>query len=520
MEVTSDKMGTPAPGSEPMRVYGLVLSCLGGFYYFIAWSDRLLSFGGDSAGYLLMARHYLQRDPGGVARHFTDHSQYPPLFPLLLGLAGGGSDLLAAHLLTATFFILALAVFVLWQRDLGTRGRYALLVATVFALSPGTYFEAVYIHSEGLFLVLTLVILVVYRRSEQDKGCLVWLLPVLVACLSLTRAVGVAMIVAYAACTLRELNGRRLARVALAGAPFVLWTISHSYESDYLHTFFSRLEAGDLSAAAGGMFTNVVAAATQWHLYFFRSHPHLPVFNQVEVLLSLSTGLAALCGLFVRLFRWKLDALFALFYLAIILVWPFPAEMSRFLLPVVPIALAYVVWFSSWIVARVAVRPDHQLAGLAAAAVCIIVVAPGLARNAARYLVPLPKEVARYKRSPRWYVSDPGEAFANIESDAVFYRTTRNIGDFIDENECVYSIKPSVVTYLSGRLSRRPELRNGGLTEKCHYVLLLAYSSPSFPSMYPLAVLRANGHVLNAVMVNRVGGKDSDRIVSILATWK
>lgn len=183
-----------------------------------------------------------------------------------------------------------------------------------------------------------------------------WLLPILVACLSLTRAVGVAMIAAYAACTLRDLNRRTLARVALAGAPFVPWTVSHSYRFDYLHTFFARLEAGDVSTAAEGVYTNVVAAAAQWHLYFFRSHPNLPLLDEVEVLLSVSTGLSALCGLFVRLFRRKLDALFGICYLAIILVWPFPAEMSRFLLPVVPIALAYVVWFPSWIVAKAAVK--------------------------------------------------------------------------------------------------------------------------------------------------------------------
>lgn len=54
----------------------------------------------------------------------------------------------------------------------------------------------------------------------------------------------------------------------------------------------------------------------------------------------------------------------------------------------------------------------------------------------------------------------------------------------------------------------------------CRYVFLVAYSSPSYPPMYPPAVLRANGQALNALMVNRVGGEDSERIVSILATWK
>lgn len=396
-----------------------------------------------------------------------------------------------------------------------------MLVAAVFALSPGTYFEAVYIHSEGLFLLLVLLILVLHQRAAfRDEGGLTWFVPLLVACLSLTRAAGVAMIAAYAITTLRKPSRRAMMRALLAGLPFVVWTLLHAYGSDYVHTFASMTDGVSTGNALQSIDTNLAAAAVQWHLYFFRSNPDLPVLHQVALLISVVGGLIALGGFALRLVRLQLDALFVLCYLVIILVWPFPAEMSRFLLPIVPIALVYCIWFYRWIAGKLSRNLDDRAAGLVAAVLCLIVVGPSLAQNVARYLVPVPSALAEYKRSPRWYVNNPAEALANIASDEVFFRTTAGMGRLVDDTECIYSIKPPVVSFLSGRLSIRPEIRNGGVTGTCGYALLLAYGSPSFPPMYPLAVFRANGRALTAVAVNKVGGEASDRIVSILATWK
>jgi len=51
--------------------------------------------------------------------------------------------------------------------------------------------------------------------------------------------------------------------------------------------------------------------------------------------------LFALSGLFIRLIKNKYDAWYVLFYLIILLVWPYPGQMVRLLFPIMPLLLIY-----------------------------------------------------------------------------------------------------------------------------------------------------------------------------------
>jgi len=83
----------------------LALTFIATAYYLWTWSDVLAHFGGDNAYYLLTANYlspYSSANP--VASYYSGISQYPPLYPLLLALSGGGESLLMAHIVTTTFF--------------------------------------------------------------------------------------------------------------------------------------------------------------------------------------------------------------------------------------------------------------------------------------------------------------------------------------------------------------------------------------------------------------------------------
>ena len=62
--------------------------------------------------------------------------------------------------------------------------------------------------------------------------------------------------------------------------------------------------------------------------------------------------LLAAAGLVQRLRRRRLDAFYVIFYLLIVLFWPFPAHVPRFIYVVLPILLLYAVLASQTLVER------------------------------------------------------------------------------------------------------------------------------------------------------------------------
>ncbi|MBK6659207.1 MAG: hypothetical protein IPG43_14110 [Proteobacteria bacterium] len=113
-----------------MRVSRLLLGALSAllmlFTLWWAGSGTLLAdFGGDNAVYFLTANHY---SPYGVAHaaaaQFAAQSVYPPLYPWLLAMTGGGTSLAAAHLVTSLVIMLAgAAVYALARAATLTRGE-------------------------------------------------------------------------------------------------------------------------------------------------------------------------------------------------------------------------------------------------------------------------------------------------------------------------------------------------------------------------------------------------------------
>ena len=121
------------------------------FYLYWGYSPVLGDFGGDNAIYWLTANYW---SPYGEALlpagHFATTSQYPPFYPLLLALAGGGTSVLAAHVITVLVVCAALLGLLRLYRMLGLSPYLSLtLVVTVAALRT-TLLESLQLHSEHL----------------------------------------------------------------------------------------------------------------------------------------------------------------------------------------------------------------------------------------------------------------------------------------------------------------------------------------------------------------------------------
>src|SRR5258705_2239689 len=78
---------------------------------FFTWQSQLATFGDDSASYLTLANYFSPSGSAIVSQWAGYHSNFPPLFPLLLALTGGAQDLHMAYALVAASAALCTAVF-------------------------------------------------------------------------------------------------------------------------------------------------------------------------------------------------------------------------------------------------------------------------------------------------------------------------------------------------------------------------------------------------------------------------
>lgn len=471
---------------------GFVL--LSGAYYFWGWSRVLGDFGGDNAFYLLIAQYFSPWSaPSDVAVYFFTHSLYPPLYPLALAFFGGGESLLAAHVITITFLLLAFVALYLWLRNLEVDRAGAALLTLLFALLPGTYMLALSVLSENLFLFLALMCIASVSRFEADRrfGWL-WLAAFSLACATLTRSAGIALLAAFMLYLMVHRPARSWPVVgAMAALPMILWNLfSHKEGPGYLGSLIGKYGPDPFVAVFSHLKTQAVLIAHGWVSNFTAS--------RVGFLVMAFAGILALIGMAHRIRQRRLDGYYAAAYLFLILAWPYPSEAQRFVLVIIPVLLV-----QAWLLLER--LPMLNLGGHALKPAYILVMAialvaiPGLLLTGKRFVQELPHELSEFRRTPGWYAIDPVEAHMNISYDKLLIGHLGNIRDVVPAGECVYGIKPSIVAYYTARISvapPRPQLDdvsfNAALGDQaCRYFYLMGFASPSYPiAYYPLDRLR------------------------------
>ena len=498
----------------------LIFFVLAALYFIWTASNDLADFGGDNAYYLLIARYFSPYSPPSqVAEFFFKNSFYPPVFPLFLALAGGGENILIAHLVTTSCLIGAFLVLYWWLSSMEMAPGHATVITLLFALLPGTYMQALSVHSENLYLLLSLGALLAASSSEDSKRvCWLYCSAICVALASLTRSAGLSLVVAFLVylAIKRPKAGWWLA--VLATAPSVLWKLlSAQQEVSYFAAFaekfaglgfieaFKRYAAGQLEALWYG-----------WYSNFTDSHVGMIVMTIIAII--------CLVGMILRLLQVRLDGLYAGAYLTIVILWPFPAEVQRLLFVIVPVLLVQGLLLLNRVphvtLNQRRIHPSY-LVLLAAALVTI----PQLLLTTKRFLQPLPDELANFRHNASWYALDPADARANVIFDKLLIEHIKSLPHLVPENDCIYSIKPSLIGYYAGRISMIPPRPNFNAASfnvylkqtGCRYFYLMGFLSPSYPiAYYPLARL---GDALAVVSVSP-GSPDPGRPVGILATLK
>jgi hypothetical protein len=475
---------------------------LAAVYYVWTWSHELGEFGGDSAIYLLTARHFSPwSDHSDVAAYFAGTSQYPPLFPFILAISGGGESTLVAHLVTTTFLLFAVIAFYYWMLALGFPVLHAGMTAVLFMLLPGVYMEALSVHSENTYLMASLAGLMAATRAEKSAHSMwYWLGALSIAAASLTRGVGITLVVAFIVYLVLWRPARAWLYAFVSALPMLLWNLLHDRQGpSYIDSFvekYSGISPDDLFSHLG---VELNALWSGWVGNFSISPVALPVMGVI--------GAICLVGMLYRLWLRKLDGLYAAAYLLLILIWPFPAEAQRFVYVIIPVLIAQGLLFAGTLFrGRLNIRYlDAQTTML----LCIFVVAlPALMLTANRFMRLPPAELADLRHNPSWYALDPRDAMSNIAFDKLLVDHLRQIEGMVPEGSCVYSIKPSVIGFYANRVSMIPPRQYFDQSAfdaylkrtNCRYFYLMGFASPSFSeAYYPLSRLYQSLAVMSIV---------------------
>jgi hypothetical protein len=429
-------------GAFPGRWWLFVAALIpvGLFMSWIGVQDRLAGLGIDDAFYLLLADQYYGRLSGEPALAAVLQTRtYPPLYPLLLGAVGGGSEaLLPAFALNAAFSLLWIAAYLGWILRAGTVPIAAVLLAWAATLAPFTILHAPNLWSEHLYLALALAALAVLERPTTAHDQII--AGALIGLGVLTRSAGVALVLAFALhSALRRPRGAWIA-LALAALP-LLERLLHPA------TVYGSELRDLLEQPLGIVFERIAANAAGmwlgWRLDW--SMADTPASAGPAILLAL-----AALGWFTRLRAGRLDALWVPIALAMLLIWGFQRHAPRFLYPLCPLALYY-AWLGGCMLTARWTR--HQAWQSALAAVLLLVIAtPALDELLRRRAIPLDPHLADYKRTQLWLAVRPARAAPDVAAaiDASIDDMLR-VRELVPHDACVHTVMPGLLLVYAHR---------------------------------------------------------------------
>lgn len=487
---------------KPVLINGLFLFLLiafSVFYYRLAVHADTPLLDGDNAVYALMADYFspFSDRPNAITELVMRHSNFPPLYPMALGLSGANSSHIAfAHAITVGFLLLAMATFFYWTRRVLDSTALAGWLVIGFGLLPVTIFQSLELLSENLYLLLSLIALLTLAKSRgDDRWVYVGALAIGLACI--TRSVGVTLLVAYLIHARGRERHRRWMPILISVLPLLLWTawkFMQGYRGNYVSAFLNVLTNRSIFEYLQFQLHALSREILGGWISSFDYHASIATLIAGSML-----GVVCLAGLVYRAVHRHFDAIYVTLYLAVIVVWPFPYEARRLFYPVLPILLVQGLFLICLLARRqsrmriAAVYPYIYLAMLG------LIIFPSATITAERFASGQRPEQGLYAGSPSWYeYLDLEQAKERITEQKALTQAWLRTASMIDEKECVYHVKPDAFMLYANRLSYQTPLVASNnreeffrQTDQCRYFYLGAYIYyPYLDALYPQRFLR------------------------------
>jgi hypothetical protein len=488
-------MNTAPTGREALAV-ALLLGLLAVLLVGLGWHEGTDGFLSDDAVYLMMADYFspylAERSPH--LGYLMQQSLFPPLYPLLLALAGAGSaNAGPAHLLTALLFVGALLAFLLWVRREAGSTTLACLLTLLFALLPFSLVHVTEIWSESLYLLLVFSFLRLLPddRDPENHEPLPLAASFIVGLALLTRSAAVALLPVLLLQLWRTNDDGRLRHLAIALALPLAWILLE--RSLFPGTGYLELLGGSLASLDPASFlTDELPARARalwlgWDAVLGGNGSRAPWTTAL-------TGLvlaAGLFGLLRRLIGWRPDALFVTCHLGMLLLWSAPGHAARLLYPVVPLLLFYAVTLVGH-----ATRPGNDRLRLAFCLLPVLAMAPASLAIGQRHVDTPPDLADANFAHTRYWLDRENAATARYDIDrrSALIRFLRSLDTEIPPGGCVYSAHVPLVMLHAGRASRLfPASPEPGNLVACDHFLVINFGSLGFEPMAPLQALHDLG---------------------------
>jgi hypothetical protein len=481
------------------------------FYSWLSVRDEYIGNISDSGIYLTVADYFSPyraplRDLG--ASMFFDFS-FPPLYPLMLALMGGGSEHpVASYVATSCMTAAAVCAVYLWLRVQRLSLAEALAITAIFALLPATLLTAISIQSEPLYAAMVFAGFALWR-VERNAPAANACAAILIGMSTLARTVGVTAVAALLIEWMSTERRRRLTIPVLALGPIVAWTLVkyvNGIERSYLEAVERNSTAETIAYLADQLAINLPAVGFGLVSGFdLIGAPHA---KYAVGLLSL----LFLVGWASRLRRFHIDSVYLILYLAIIALWPYPNHMRRFLQVLLPIFLLYSYVGVNCVICFFAPSLERA-AAMAYVAIALLVLAPSTSVMVGQIIAAEGTEAENFVRSPQWYMYDtPLRATAVMNGVTRVLDGMRGIDEHLPADACVSSPAFAYIP-LYGRRRGRPPADVAADDEhffkrlrECPYVFMMAaaqWPSQGYPPMYPYERIKDRLEVVEVSMWDR-----------------
>ena len=403
----------------------------------------------DGALYVLMAEHFspfMARD--GLLDYIGQINHLPPLYPLVLGWSGAsGSELTQAHAVQTVCLLLSLIVLYRLTNTITDDRITALLVFWAFALLPGTLLYAGEIWSEFLYLLIVGGAFYCAVRARADPqwwwwaGALTGLAPV-------TRGVGILL----AASLILVLACKRVRRggliVVLILAPVTVAEIlglgGGSGYLDIFNHYRGGGVTGFLDTLTGNLNALIAGLVSLWD----------PAPGGLIVVAVAILAPCVCIGFWRRLKAIEVDAIYALGYLGVLLIWPFPHVIERLIYALLPLLMIYATVGGGHIAASIG-SFERRVGLRVIGSIIVLLALPGALTLAARFIdSELPADLAAYRSSRFWLLPTARDrALEELRAKHAMVATMRASRGRVAPHDCIHSRYPQAVMLHSRRLS-------------------------------------------------------------------